>query len=118
MTPNKPTIPAPPHPDDAPDLSAPEWTGKFAKALLASAPLEGVDLERPRDFGRDVHLVDENTPLLTEDDYQAALREIEQYFGQEPDFGTPEARRFDQLAEQIRRYEGTHWPISPTDADR
>ena len=23
------------------------------KALLASAPLEGIDLERPRDFGRD-----------------------------------------------------------------
>jgi len=26
------------------------------KALLASAPLEGIDLERPRDFGRDVTL--------------------------------------------------------------
>lgn len=26
------------------------------KALLASAPLEGIDLERPRDFGRDVAL--------------------------------------------------------------
>ena len=26
------------------------------KALLASAPLEGIDLERPRDFGRDVPL--------------------------------------------------------------
>ncbi len=25
-----------------------------AKDLLASAPLEGVDLERPRDFGREV----------------------------------------------------------------
>ena len=27
-----------------------------AKELLASAPLEGVDLERPRDFGREVEL--------------------------------------------------------------
>jgi hypothetical protein len=26
------------------------------KALLVSAPLEGVDLSRPRDFGRDVEL--------------------------------------------------------------
>lgn len=26
------------------------------KALLASAPLEGIDLDRPRDFGRDVAL--------------------------------------------------------------
>ena len=25
------------------------------KALLASAPLEGIDLERPRDFGRDTN---------------------------------------------------------------
>ncbi|MEE4278281.1 MAG: hypothetical protein V2I82_07455 [Halieaceae bacterium] len=26
------------------------------KALLAAAPLEGIELERPRDFGRDVSL--------------------------------------------------------------
>lgn len=26
------------------------------KALLAAAPLEGIDLERPRDFGRDIAL--------------------------------------------------------------
>lgn len=55
-------------------------------------------------------------PLQTEEDYDAALREIEQYFRTEPDFGTSDAQRFDQLAEQIRLYEGTHWPISPTDA--
>ena len=30
-------------------------TGGF-KALLAQAPLEGIDLERPRDFDRDVAL--------------------------------------------------------------
>ena len=29
---------------------------KGLKALLAAAPLEGVDLERERDFGRDVDL--------------------------------------------------------------
>ncbi|GGB62734.1 hypothetical protein GCM10011316_38280 [Roseibium aquae] len=26
------------------------------KALIASAPLDGIDLDRPRDFGRDVSL--------------------------------------------------------------
>ena len=30
--------------------------GKGFKALLASAPLEGVDLARERDYGRDVSL--------------------------------------------------------------
>jgi hypothetical protein len=30
--------------------------GRSLKDLLASAPLEGVDLERPRDVGRDVDL--------------------------------------------------------------
>jgi hypothetical protein len=29
---------------------------KGLKALLAAAPLEGIDLSRERDFGRDVHL--------------------------------------------------------------
>ena len=32
-------------------IAAPRSGG--LKALLASAPLEGIDLERPRDFGRD-----------------------------------------------------------------
>lgn len=104
----------PTHADDAPDLSSAEWRERFSKALPASGPLEGVELERVRD----VALADEGAPLKTEDDYQAALREIEQYFRTEPDFGAPEAKRFDQLAEQIRLYESTHWPISPTDADR
>ena len=49
--------------DEAPDLSAPEWKGKFSKALLRSAPLQGVDLERVRDFGRDVQLTDDDAPL-------------------------------------------------------
>jgi hypothetical protein len=33
-----------------------EPTKVSLKALLASAPLEGIDLERGRDFGRDVDL--------------------------------------------------------------
>ena len=35
-------------------IAAPRFGGP--KALLASAPLEGIDLERPRDFGRDTGL--------------------------------------------------------------
>ncbi|MGE3703399.1 MAG: hypothetical protein AB7G08_32395 [Hyphomicrobiaceae bacterium] len=35
-------------------FAAPRATG--LKALLASAPLDGIDLERPRDLGRDVDL--------------------------------------------------------------
>ena len=33
-------------------IATPRSGGLKAKALLASAPLEGIDLERPRDFGR------------------------------------------------------------------
>ena len=35
-------------------IAAPRSGG--LKALLASAPLEGIDLKRPRDFGRDAGL--------------------------------------------------------------
>ena len=117
MTPKDPLTPIPLHPDDAPDLSAPDWQAKFAKALLASGPLEGVDLERSRDFGRDVQFIDDAAPLWTEEEYQAALREIERHLREEPVPGTPEAARFDQLAEQIRVYESAHWPISSLDQD-
>ncbi len=33
---------------------------------LRSAPLEGVDLERLRDFGRDVRLTNDDAPLEAE----------------------------------------------------
>ena len=55
--------------------------------------------------------------LQTEEDYVAALREIEQYFREEPGPGTPEAARFDRLAGQISLYESAHWPISASDTD-
>jgi hypothetical protein len=117
MTPKDPLTPIQLHPDDAPDLSTPDWQAKFSKVLLASGSLEGVDLELPRDFGRDVQLIDDAAPLWTEEEYQAALREIERHFREEPVPGTPEASRFDQLAEQIRVYESAHWPISSLDQD-
>lgn len=52
-------------------------------------------------------------PLRTEADYDAALEEIEQYFNNEPDPGTPEADRFDLLALVIEDYERKNWPIDP-----
>ena len=118
MTPKNPSPQTDFNADDAPDLSTAEWRDRLSKALLSSAPLEGIDLERPRDFGRDVDLFDDGELLQTEEDYRAALREIEQYFREEPGSGTPEAARFDQLAEQIRLYEGEHWPISPPNREK
>lgn len=38
-------------------------------------------------------------PIRSEADYDAALEEIERYFENEPEPGTPEADRFDLLAD-------------------
>lgn len=55
-------------------------------------------------------------PIRTEADYDAALREIAEYFENEPAPGTPEADRFDVLAALIGAYEDRHWPIEAPDA--
>jgi HTH-type transcriptional regulator/antitoxin HigA len=55
-------------------------------------------------------------PIRTEADYDAALVDIEQYFDQEPAFGTPEADRFDVLAALIGAYEDKHHAIEAPDA--
>ena len=55
-------------------------------------------------------------PIRTEADYDAALKEIEQYFENEPEPGSPEADRFDVLAVLIGAYEDRHWPIRAPDA--
>ncbi|WP_298369411.1 helix-turn-helix domain-containing protein [Azospirillum sp.] len=55
-------------------------------------------------------------PLKTEADYENALVDIEGYFEQEPEPGTPEADRFDLLALVIGDYEAKHWPIEAPDA--
>ena len=52
-------------------------------------------------------------PLCSEADYDAALKEIERYFENEPKPGTPEADRFDFLALIIEDYERKRWPIEP-----
>jgi len=54
-------------------------------------------------------------PIRSEADYDWALREVERYFDQEPEPGTPEADRFDVLSALIAAYEAKHWPIEPAD---
>lgn len=118
MPPKPPSVPTEFHDDDAPDLSAPPWKGKFSKALLASAPLDGIKLDRDRDLGRDVQFVEDVGPIQTEEEYGNALREIEQYFREEPAHDTPEAARFNELSERIRLYEDEHHAVSPPDPDK
>lgn len=55
-------------------------------------------------------------PIRTEEDYEAALQEIDAYFDREPEPGTPEADRFDVLSALIGAYEQRHWPIDAPDA--
>jgi HTH-type transcriptional regulator / antitoxin HigA len=52
-------------------------------------------------------------PIRNEADYDAALKEIEQYFEHEPAPGTLEADRFDVLATLIGAYEQERWRIDP-----
>lgn len=52
-------------------------------------------------------------PIHTEDDYEAALTEIERLFDAEP--GTPEADQLDVLATLVQVYEAKHYPISLPD---
>ena len=52
-------------------------------------------------------------PVNDEQSHAWALKEIEQYFDQEPEPGTPEAARFDVLATLIEAYEAKHFPIPP-----
>jgi len=54
-------------------------------------------------------------PLRNEREYEAALREIEHYFQDEPKAGTAEADRFDLMALVIEDYERKRWPIDPPD---
>jgi HTH-type transcriptional regulator / antitoxin HigA len=44
-------------------------------------------------------------PLRSGADYDDALKQIQQYFEDEPEPGTPEADRFDLLARVIEDYE-------------
>jgi HTH-type transcriptional regulator/antitoxin HigA len=52
-------------------------------------------------------------PIRTEDDYDAALLEVERLWGTK--LGTPEGDRLDVLATLIDSYEQTHHPMDPPD---
>jgi HTH-type transcriptional regulator/antitoxin HigA len=51
-------------------------------------------------------------PIRSQQDLDWALAEIERYFDHRPEPGTPEADRFDVLADLIEAYEDKHFPIS------
>jgi len=52
-------------------------------------------------------------PIRTEADYDWALAEIAPYFDSVPEPGSPEADRFDVLADLIAAYEAKHHAIEP-----
>jgi HTH-type transcriptional regulator/antitoxin HigA len=52
-------------------------------------------------------------PIRTEDDYQAAVREIERLWGSKA--ATPEGDRLDVLATLVDAYESQHIPMGPPD---
>lgn len=52
-------------------------------------------------------------PIRTEEDYQAALMEVELLM--EAEFGTPEGDRLDVLATLIDAYETKHYPMETAD---
>lgn len=52
-------------------------------------------------------------PIRTEEDYEAALKEIERLWGTEP--GTPEGDCFEVLFTLVEAYEDEHYEILPPD---
>jgi HTH-type transcriptional regulator/antitoxin HigA len=55
--------------------------------------------------------MDNIRPIKTEEDYEWALAEIAPYFDDVPKTGTPDAARFDVLADLISVYEDRHHAI-------
>jgi HTH-type transcriptional regulator / antitoxin HigA len=58
-------------------------------------------------------MVDGIRPIRSEEDYEAALAEIEVLWGAEE--GTPEGDRLDVLATLVDAYETEHYPMDPPD---
>lgn len=52
-------------------------------------------------------------PIKTEDDYEAALAEIDSLMGAPPD--TPEGDKLEVLVTLVEAYEDAHWPIQAPD---
>jgi HTH-type transcriptional regulator/antitoxin HigA len=58
-------------------------------------------------------MANEVKPIRTEDDYQAALKEMKLLWGSKA--GAPEGDRLDVLATLVDAYESQHDPIDPPD---
>ena len=54
-------------------------------------------------------------PIRTDADLDWALAEVEPYFDNPPEQGTPEADRYDVLTALITAYEDEHYPIEEAD---
>ncbi len=50
-------------------------------------------------------------PICSRNDYEMALREMEAYFEREPDAGSPQAARFDELLRMVEEFEAAHYVI-------
>lgn len=53
--------------------------------------------------------------IKTEADYEAAMVEIEEFFADIPEPGTPDGERFELLTVLVSRYEDQHFPIPKAD---
>jgi HTH-type transcriptional regulator/antitoxin HigA len=54
-------------------------------------------------------------PIRDEESYSAALEDIERFFDDEPEPGTPEADEFAVKLDLIAAYEARRWPIETND---
>ena len=50
-------------------------------------------------------------PICSRNEYEMALREMEVYFEREPEPGSPEAARFDELLRRVDNFEAAHYVI-------
>ena len=54
-------------------------------------------------------------PIRTESDYQAVLREVSEYFDNEPEPGTEDGDRFEILLTLVEAYEAKQFPVDLPD---
>jgi HTH-type transcriptional regulator / antitoxin HigA len=55
------------------------------------------------------------SPIRTEQDYRAALREVSRLMTLDPDIGTPDGDKLDVLAILVQAHEAAHYPIDLPD---
>lgn len=53
------------------------------------------------------------SPIVTEDDYRAALRLVSRLVDLDPDPSTPDGELLDTMATLVQAYEAEHYPIDP-----